>query len=807
MNWKGEGTAGVWSARLYSDFNPGEKKEYKRRVAADRASAEAEQKKCWAKAAKIAQWVWDHSKPAPEKHAYLCRKEVSPFKIRIAHDGRLVVPVFGDGGEIQSIQFISENGTKRFLTGGKTAGGMYPIPSAGGLNDGGPVIVCEGFATAASLHMATGFTVVSTFSCGNIRNISKVFRGKFQNRIIIIAADNDCTDKDGNPREMNPGVDAATKAAAAIGGKLAICPEINGRSADFNDLHREKGLDIVREAIEASIKKNESSMPEGFFLRTDGPKAGLYKLENKPDGDTNEIRLGPPLFVRGFTRDADGNSWGLWVEWNDADDHIHHWAMPLRMLNEQGGAWYGELLDGGWRGVPGTRTKLAIFLASVQPEKKIRCVERTGWHDGAFVLPDATFGAAEGELVLQSPLYVGLYKVSGTLEEWRTEVARLAIGNTRLTFCICVALAGVLLRLAEMEGGGFHLEGPSSAGKTTGLRIGASVWGDTSHLRSWRQTDNALESVCSIHNDTTLFLDEVGQSDAKTLSESAYMIANGAGKGRASRDGSARKAASWLLLFVSSGELSLADKMSEIGRKPRAGQEIRIAGIPTDKTNIQNLHDLPDASALVNKIKETSSRYYGSAGRAFLKFVIANMEQLKTDLKQALDIAVGKLCPPEADAQVQRVARRFALCAIAGGIAQQAGILPADFDAAGAVKACFNSWLDSRGGAGASEDAAILAAVRLFVEQNGASRFQDMEKPDAVCVNRVGFRRQDEQTTYYVLPESFKEVCRGFSVDRSARVLRDAGVLVPEGDRLKSRSPELPGLGRVRCYVLRYQDN
>ena len=124
-----------------------------------------------------------------------------------------------------------------------------------------------------------------------------------------------------------------------------------------------------------------------------------------------------------------------------------------------------------------------------------------------------------------------------------------------------------------------------------------------------------------------------------------------------------------------------------------------------------------------------------------------------------------------------------------------------------AVKSCFDDWLAARGGAGASEDAAILAAVRLFIEQHGASRFQDADNPNATCINRVGFRRKaGDRTEYIVLPESFKkEVIKGYSARRAGEVLRSAGWLrLSDGKSTTKR--DLPGMGRVRTYVLTFPD-
>ena len=77
------------------------------------------------------------------------------------------------------------------------------------------------------------------------------------------------------------------------------------------------------------------------------------------------------------------------------------------------------------------------------------------------------------------------------------------------------------------------------------------------NLQRWRATDNALEAMASQHCDGLLILDELAQVDAKTAGEFAYMLANEAGKSRATRTGTPRARQTWRLLFLSAGEVSL----------------------------------------------------------------------------------------------------------------------------------------------------------------------------------------------------------------------------------------------------------
>ena len=808
-NWR-TGDEGTWTARPEKELTAAQRKALHERIRAIRAHNEAEQARRWQAAAKLAISIWNHASPVGDNHPYLQRKEVPAIGLRQTEDGRLIVPLLNQSGKIQSLQFIlpdkpAEGTDKFFLRGGKTSGGFFSIPAKNGTKDG-PLLIAEGYATGASLHLATGHAVLIAFNAGNLEAVARLARARYPDREILLCADTDCetVKPDGSP--WNPGREAASSAAQAVGGKLALCPAHDGRATDFNDLHRLRSLEAVR-AVIASARKQDTDcpMPEGFFLVPDGKRAGLYKLETKPDGEMNEVRIGPPLSVRGMTRDSEGNEWGLMLEWADPDGKKHTWPMPIELLFRQGADWYSSLASGGWFGNPVARKKLVDFLAAVRPVRRIRCVPRTGWDKAAYILPDAVYGNTSGEsVVLQSAHHGNLYRTAGTLDGWK-EIATLSIGNSRLSFALCAAFAGPLLRLAGLEGGGFSFEGGSSSGKTTALQIAASVWGGPEHVRSWRATDNGLENIAVLHNDNVLILDEVGQVNGKILAECAYMLANGQGKGRSSREGHLRKSHSWRLLFLSSGELGLADKLAENGLKSRGGQEVRFVGLPVDTSMLTELHGFPHAGAVVNRLKELTDLHYGHAGRAFLHKLTEpdTMTTVLSELQPALANTVNRLVPAGADGQVRRVAQRFALCGLAGGLAVQMEILPADFDAPGCAEHCFHDWLAARGGIGASENAAILAAVRLFIEQHGASRFQDLDTQMSTCPNRVGFRRNVRDITeYIVLPESFRaEIIKGFSPRRAAAVLRKAGWLqLSDGKNTTKR--ELPGMGRIRAYVL-----
>src|SRR5206468_9895549 len=209
-----------------------------------------------------------------------------------------------------------------------------------------------------------------------------------------------------------------------------------------------------------------------------------------------------------------------------------------------------------------------------------------------------------------------------SLEEWRQYVAALCPGNSRLVLAVSMGFAATLLEFTGQESSGINLVGDSSTGKTTVLRVSASVFGGPDYMHRWRATTNGLEAVAASHNDTLLPLDELAQVDPREAGEIAYLLANGSGKARASRSGGARRPASWRLLFLSAGEIGLAQHMREGGKTVKAGQEVRLVEIPADAGAgfgvFEDLHGYESGAALAKAITDGASRFYGTALTAFL---------------------------------------------------------------------------------------------------------------------------------------------------------------------------------------------
>jgi len=541
-------------------------------------------------------------------------------------------------------------------------------------------------------------------------------------------------------------------------------------------------------------------------------RPGVYWIGTAQDRSTGEtIESEPqwicsPLDVAALTRDATGGEWGRLLVFRDRDGQEHRWAMPMAMLAGSGEELRAELLRQGLEitTFAQRRARLAEYVAQAAPEAKARCVLRTGWHGSAFVLPTRTWGEQPGEpVIFQGATADGVaLGTAGTLEDWRDQVAAPCAGNSRMVLALSAAFAGPCLGLLDSEGGGFHLRGGSSSGKSTALAVAASVYGPPAFARTWRATDNALEAVASLYSDLLLPLDEIGQLDPRNAGAAAYLLANGQGKSRSHRDGSARAAARFRLLFLSAGEIGLGDLVTASGGKSRAGHEVRVVDVPAEVEGGAGIFEaMPEGCApgdFADRLKRAAVAHHGHALGRWLEALTEAPQAARDALRGWRDSLADSLCGTTAVGQVRRVAQRFAVVAAAG-------------EAEAAARACFAAWLRARGTAGAAEPAAMVAQVRLFLAQHGESRFSPWRDSDEShkprTINRAGFRKSKDDDgnglAYYIEAEVFRvEVCAGFDYRQAARVLANMGALRLDSTGGFTRRERLPDGRQARVYVV-----
>ncbi|MDO9145118.1 PriCT-2 domain-containing protein [Rhodoferax sp.] len=203
--------------------------------------------------------LWQAASESGES-PYLTRKGVQPYGVRFASDGCVLVPMVDTVGKLWNVQRIfprkpANVGTDKMgLKGARKSGCFHWCGDPAGAS---VLLVAEGYATAASLHQATGRPVAVAFDAGNLPHVAKALHQAHPAALIVICGDDD-TDthaKTGN----NPGRDKATAAARAVTG-LAVFPEgLPAGASDFNDWHAAAGLDAVRACIEAAIDAHQAA--------------------------------------------------------------------------------------------------------------------------------------------------------------------------------------------------------------------------------------------------------------------------------------------------------------------------------------------------------------------------------------------------------------------------------------------------------------------------------------------------------------------------------------------------------------------
>lgn len=573
-------------------------------------------------------------------------------------------------------------------------------------------------------------------------------------------------------------------------------------------------LDAVKEVAKQPAPADPVKSCKYGGGRFEVGKGGVSFIGKDNEGnDKAPVWVCSSLDVLAKTRDNKSGEWGRLLAWLDDDRVAHQWAMPLELLEGDGGDMRRELARLGVHTATSktARDLLAAYVKVWPVQHRARCVDRLGWHGQVYITPSGVIGTCDESVVFQNAHAIEpAMCVSSTAQAWRDSVAALAAGNSRIVFAVSVAFAGALAGITGEDSGGFHLRGKSSSGKSTALKVAASVWGDpTTYVRQWRATSNGLEGLASLHNDGLLILDELEQVDPREAGEAAYMLGNGQGKARASRTGTARASQRWRLLFLSSGENSLAAHMARSGKKANAGQEIRLADFDADAGCdmgvIENLHGHVTPAAAVLAIKDAAAKNHGAVGLAWLQCVVTDRMKLVDFIQGGIRQFVGAVVPAGAAGQVERVARRFGLVAVAGEMATHYGLTGwTEGEAEKAAKACFASWLEGFGGTGNREERATLEQVRAFFEAHGSSRFESVDATENQRIlNRAGFYRGDGGVReFLVLPEAFKrEVCTGLDTRAATALLVKAGWLQPGNDGKTAQKPRLPGLGPTRCYV------
>lgn len=266
-DWR-EGVTHYWRSWEELDGpgpDPAERQRIERELEHRRHQAEAEQARKHQRASQQAVCQWE-ALATEGRSTYLDRKQVPALGIRYG-DGFIAVPMRGPDGRLRGLQRIHDNGSKRFTAGMEKRGAFHLI--GGPIDPARPLYVAEGYATAASIHLATEAPVVVCFDAGNLAPVVAALRLQHPRQALVIAGDNDQwkaaePGPQGHPKG-NPGREKA-HAAGREHNALVALPSFEGldassRPTDYNDLHLLAGLEAVRQRLQAAITPEPAPLP------------------------------------------------------------------------------------------------------------------------------------------------------------------------------------------------------------------------------------------------------------------------------------------------------------------------------------------------------------------------------------------------------------------------------------------------------------------------------------------------------------------------------------------------------------------
>ncbi|QCB45434.1 toprim domain-containing protein [Hydrogenophaga sp. PAMC20947] len=206
-DWR-QGFSQNWCKKTTHAMNEVERLAHRNRVKAMQGQREEELARRQQLAAADAFKRWTAAMPCSQ-HEYLARKGILPHGTKI-EGAKLLIPLRDTAGTVHSLQTIAPDGTKMFASGGKVKGCFFGIGKPKGA-----LIVCEGFATGASIHECTGHAVAVAFNAANLEAVALALRSKYPELKIVIAADDD------SHTPGNPGLTKAKSAMQATGATLA----------------------------------------------------------------------------------------------------------------------------------------------------------------------------------------------------------------------------------------------------------------------------------------------------------------------------------------------------------------------------------------------------------------------------------------------------------------------------------------------------------------------------------------------------------------------------------------------------------
>lgn len=712
------------------------------------------------------------------------------------------------------------------------------------------VLLGEGVETMAAVacafrrEIAAGTVVIAAaITAGGV----EAFQPWPATRRISVAGDRDEMPKPGKSEATRRGEEAARKLGlrehARDGVKVLIAlPGAGGTATDWLDVLTADGVDTVRDGIEGAVR----FIPTAAELRDKAEKAGrktelervvetypvpeldrvalsykitktgkmwLHKTVVKGHGDdatSTSVAIASPFGITARLRVVDdADAYGLRLVVQDMDGRPRVIDLERKTLATMGGAEArGMFLEAGVRFQEDGELIAVAALKAAHPDLEIRIVRHPGWHefDGArvFVAPGGeVIGLPEGQSVELAAGTVMAPSVArgGSLDAWKAAAAAAMTAPRCPHFVLGLAagFAGVLVDLCGMDSCGINFSGQTSAGKTTAQRLAASAWSVPDSTRPGlfqvaKTTVNGLEFLARKANGTVFALDELAHLSGKETGSVVYTLASGIGKTRMTATATAREPHRWKTFALLSSETSLEAKIRADGGAWTGGQAVRIADV--DVSNINRLVD----SATFDRINGML-RNYGHAGPAFARMLIeAGTHERASEVKEGINVMARRLAGAGADAARIRAALPLAILAMAGGMAQDYGLLPAGPMVTDAIRWAWIGFQESSDAVALDPAEQAITSIRQWVSEKWNTSVQGLDATERPTRDAEAWWDDD---AVYIVPRRL-EIAAGGTLKEGliAKALSSAGMLAKTKDAEHLYVGYVRKLGHLKAYAL-----
>ena len=699
--------------------------------------------------------LWQACEPLRPDHPALKRFPVDARNCRQMGD-LLALPLSDEFGTLGALAFAEPNGEVMTVP-------LRPYPGLAlklGPRKPGFITYAD-LETACMLHIHSGETLIW---CPDGEGASEILNRRDQ-RIgslppVLIISNND-RDSSAHHADRN----------------VTIVRPPSG--LDWMELLRKHGTSALERCMtDHEIVPSGIKLAPPYIVR----ESGLWRED--PALTQRANRLGGPIFVDAFCRDEMDSTWLHRILFRTIDREWRHLTISAAALRLRPRQVIASLLSAGYELAPHTEAEDHVIdhLRRSDVTRRLTITDRLGWHGRIYVAADRTFGnqdAVHRERLPGPAFAQSLPDISA----WQREMLPLVQGNSRLLLSVCASLgAAAIGLLPEQNTFGIHLVGQSSTGKSTALGLAASLWADpTGQIKSWDMTSTGLEGLAEAHNHRLLVLDELAQSDPRQAAEAAYRLGNGRGRTRGNARGKAISASSWQTIFLSSGEITLAQKVAEWSRAPQRqdGEIVRIMDVPADAGQghglYECLHGNSDGACLSDRITRFYRSDFGAVAPTFIAALAEDpgaAQKLRTSQQSFLE----RYLPRETSGLIRRGYGNFAFLAAVGELARLYGLVPlADAEIMPTIATCAAQWL-------AQMQSEKVEPLDDFT-RNLFALLQDLPDWNNALADAPGYRRNDR---VYLKPDLWNELCLGSEPNLVAQALVKAGALRKTNGRYQS---------------------